>query len=114
MYISYFPYTIDSIEVEGKIIETITIAQFRRTLSQTCRAVRVNGKEFEVTYYEKPLFKVCKVSDTVTQEEIEVTLTYARDRKSEFLDLLQRYEAVVLTTRGKRLARCLLITKQCT
>jgi len=61
------------------IAEYKPLTKFRASLTSICRAVQAGKKEVIVTFHQQPV---------------------------DFLDAIERYDAVILTARNKRLVRC--------
>ena len=87
---------------------TISICQFRSQLTRYCRAVKLGKKKLVITYNKKPLCNVNKIG-ILDVHLPEVSLTFTRDKMSEFIDLLEQNGAVLLTAHGKKLVKCELI-----
>ena len=88
--------------------ETLSICEWRLSLTRHCRAVKLGKKKLVVTYNGKPFFKVSKIS-TLNTDLVKVPLTFTRDKMSEFIDLLEQNGAVILTAYNKQLVKCELI-----
>jgi hypothetical protein len=88
--------------------ETIPISKFRENLRWLCHAVKMGKKELTVTYYGKSFFRVIKSSEADNDFK-KVSLTFNRDRMTEFIDLLEQNGAVILTAHGRNLVKCELI-----
>lgn len=91
------------------IEETLSICQFRLGLTRHCRAVKLGKKKLVVTYNGSPLYNVTKISILDTNLAT-VSLTFTRNKMSEFIDLLEQNSVVILAAHGKKLVKCELIT----
>ena len=89
------------------IQETLSICQFRLQLTRYCRAVKLSKKELVVTYNGSPLFKVVKLSGN--DNYLKSSLTNTRDHMSDFVDLIEGQEKIILTAHHKPLVKCELI-----
>jgi antitoxin (DNA-binding transcriptional repressor) of toxin-antitoxin stability system len=87
--------------------ETIPISKFRANLRKCCHAVKLGKKELIVTYHGTPFFKVSKAA--LEENLAEVSLAFNREHMTEFIDLIEKKSAVILTAHGRKLVKCELI-----
>jgi antitoxin (DNA-binding transcriptional repressor) of toxin-antitoxin stability system len=89
------------------IAEYKPLTKFRASLTSLCRAVQAGKKEVIVTFHQQPVFKVVKLKNDEIEPSIpERSFVQVVRNQSDFLDAIERYDAVILTARNKRLVRC--------
>ena len=84
--------------------KTISICFFRQNIDSLSREVRVTKNEVIVTRFSKPCFRIIPLEDH--QKGVELGFMEVRSHIPEFLDLLEQFEYVFLTSHGKRKIAC--------
>jgi hypothetical protein len=89
------------------IPEYKSLTQFRKFPTSLCRLVHTGKKELIVTYHQQPVFRVVRLKNDELESHIpERSFVQVVRNQSEFLDVIELHDVVILTAHGKRSVRC--------